>query len=79
MQVFVFNVSKIILYIWFLIVIYFVNFFSGCLSDTVNISERPPKSARVVICGGGVVGTALLYQLAKIGLADQVVLLDKGK
>uniref|UniRef100_A0A2P2HYX7 Pyruvate dehydrogenase phosphatase regulatory subunit n=1 Tax=Hirondellea gigas TaxID=1518452 RepID=A0A2P2HYX7_9CRUS len=49
----------------------------GPLSDVVNISSRPPKAARVVVCGGGMVGTALLYHLAKLGWAKDIVLLDK--
>lgn len=37
-----------------------------------------PKSARVVISGGGVVGTSVAYHLAKAGWTD-VVLLEQGQ
>ncbi|KAK2189458.1 hypothetical protein NP493_106g05056 [Ridgeia piscesae] len=36
-----------------------------------------PESARVVICGGGVVGTSLAYHLTLLGWSD-VVLLEQG-
>ena len=45
----------------------------------VNISEHPPESAKVVICGGGMVGTALLYNLVQLGMAEDIVLLDKAE
>ncbi|XP_014666976.1 PREDICTED: pyruvate dehydrogenase phosphatase regulatory subunit, mitochondrial-like [Priapulus caudatus] len=37
-----------------------------------------PTHAKVVICGGGVMGTSVAFQLAKLGLTD-VVLLEKGR
>lgn len=37
-----------------------------------------PQSARVVISGGGVVGTSVAYHLAKAGWTD-VVLLEQGQ
>lgn len=40
--------------------------------------EEPPKSARVVIVGGGIVGCSLAYHLAKAGWKD-VVLLEQGR
>ena len=40
--------------------------------------EKPPSSARVVIIGGGVVGTSCLYHLAKMGWSD-CVLLEKNE
>ncbi|KAF2368189.1 Glycine cleavage T-protein-like N-terminal [Trinorchestia longiramus] len=49
----------------------------GSLSDLVTISSSPPKNTRVVVCGGGMVGSALLYHLAKLGWANDVVLIDK--
>src|SRR5438093_8317809 len=36
-----------------------------------------PRHARVVIVGGGIVGTSLAYHLAKLGWTD-VVLLEQG-
>lgn len=37
-----------------------------------------PSQARVVICGGGIVGTSVAYHLAKLGWTD-VVLLEQGR
>ena len=37
-----------------------------------------PTHARVVICGGGVIGTSIAYHLAERGWTD-VVLLEQGK
>lgn len=37
-----------------------------------------PSQARVVICGGGVVGTSVAYHLAKLGWTD-IVLLEQGR
>lgn len=37
-----------------------------------------PSQARVVICGGGVVGTSVAYHLAKLGWTE-VVLLEQGR
>lgn len=37
-----------------------------------------PEQARVVICGGGVVGTSLAYHLTLLGWSD-VVLLEQGR
>ncbi|XP_069700956.1 pyruvate dehydrogenase phosphatase regulatory subunit, mitochondrial isoform X2 [Periplaneta americana] len=38
-----------------------------------------PKEARVVVCGGGVMGAAVAYHLAELGWGPQTVLLDKGR
>lgn len=48
---------------------------------TVNgDSQLPPLpgQARVVICGGGIVGTSVAYHLAKLGWTD-IVLLEQGR
>ncbi|XP_043937267.1 pyruvate dehydrogenase phosphatase regulatory subunit, mitochondrial [Protopterus annectens] len=37
-----------------------------------------PKEARVVICGGGIVGTSVAYHLSKLGWKD-IVLLEQGR
>lgn len=37
-----------------------------------------PGQARVVICGGGVVGTSVAYHLAKLGWTN-IVLLEQGR
>lgn len=38
-----------------------------------------PSSARVVIVGGGIVGTAVAYHLAKLGWGDDVLLLERDR
>eukprot|EP00062_Callorhinchus_milii_P018914 gi/632972865/ref/XP_007902869.1/ PREDICTED: pyruvate dehydrogenase phosphatase regulatory subunit, mitochondrial [Callorhinchus milii] len=49
-------------------------------SSTVSESNiRPlPGQARVVICGGGMIGTSVAYHLAKLGWSD-IVLLEQGR
>lgn len=37
-----------------------------------------PSQARVVICGGGIVGTSVAYHLVKLGWTE-VVLLEQGR
>lgn len=37
-----------------------------------------PSQARVVICGGGIVGTSVAYHLAKLGWTE-IVLLEQGR
>lgn len=39
----------------------------------------PPKNARVVICGGGVMGASVAYYLAQAGWASHTVLIEQGK
>jgi len=38
-----------------------------------------PKEAKVVVCGGGVMGAAVAYHLAELGWGPQTVLVDKGR
>lgn len=42
----------------------------GCLSAL-------PSEAKVVICGGGVMGAAVAYHLAQRGWGDKTVLIEK--
>jgi NADPH-dependent 2,4-dienoyl-CoA reductase/sulfur reductase-like enzyme len=44
----------------------------GCLSAL-------PAKAKVVICGGGVMGAAVAYHLAKRGWGDKTLLVEKEK
>ncbi|KXJ79372.1 hypothetical protein RP20_CCG001082 [Aedes albopictus] len=44
-----------------------------------SISSKPPKDARVVICGGGIMGAAVAYQLAQRGWGQHTVLIEKGR
>lgn len=43
-----------------------------------DVSAKVPSTARVVICGGGVVGSSVAYHLSRLGWTD-VVLLDQGR
>jgi Na+-transporting NADH:ubiquinone oxidoreductase subunit NqrF len=47
--------------------------------DSSDVTAVPlPKEAKVVICGGGVMGAAVAYHLAELGWGPQTVLIDKG-
>ena len=39
----------------------------------------PPSQARVVICGGGVMGASVAYHLGKLGWAAETVLLEQNR
>lgn len=50
-----------------------------CLAVSGDSQPLPlPSQARVVICGGGIVGTSVAYHLAKLGWTD-IVLLEQGR
>lgn len=50
-----------------------------CLTVSGDSQLPPlPSQARVVICGGGIVGTSVAYHLAKLGWTD-IVLLEQGR
>lgn len=38
-----------------------------------------PKEARVVICGGGVMGGAVAYHLSLMGLGPETILVESGR
>lgn len=40
---------------------------------------RLPKKAKVVICGGGVMGASVAYHLAELGWGSQTIVLEQGK
>lgn len=44
----------------------------------IKSATNPPKTARVVICGAGIMGGAVAYQLAKCGLGPQTVILEQA-
>lgn len=48
---------------------------NGDVSETIT----PPKQAKVVICGGGVMGASVAYHLAKLGWATDTVLVEQGR
>lgn len=49
------------------------------VSDSIALSKKLPNKVKIVICGGGTMGTALLYQFAQMGLAADTLLIDAGK
>uniref|UniRef100_A0A667XD98 Pyruvate dehydrogenase phosphatase regulatory subunit, mitochondrial n=1 Tax=Myripristis murdjan TaxID=586833 RepID=A0A667XD98_9TELE len=52
---------------------------SQCLANAGDSQLLPlPSQARVVICGGGIVGTSVAYHLAKLGWTE-IVLLEQGR
>lgn len=50
-----------------------------CLEEhaLTHVDEQVPTTARVVVIGGGAVGTSVAYHLAKLGV-DEVILLEQG-
>ena len=42
------------------------------------VQHQLPQHTRVVVCGGGVIGTSVAYHLAERGWTD-VVLLEQGQ
>ena len=51
---------------------------SGGDTQSSSGSGGVPDGAEVVVCGGGVVGTSVVYHLAERGVRD-VVLLEQGR
>lgn len=39
----------------------------------------PPDNARVVICGGGVMGASVAYHLGKIGWGSETILIEQSR
>lgn len=39
----------------------------------------PPGDARVVVCGGGVMGASVVYHLGKLGWGNQTVLIEQNR
>lgn len=54
---------------------------SSKITDVVSEdAEYPlPKEARVVICGGGVMGGAVAYHLSLMGLGPETVIVESGR
>ncbi|KRT86922.1 FAD dependent oxidoreductase, partial [Oryctes borbonicus] len=46
--------------------------------DVSEITE-PPGHAKVVVCGGGVMGASVAYHLAKLGWAADTILIEQGR
>lgn len=49
------------------------------MPSLLQLDESPPKKAKVVICGGGMVGTSLLYHMAMLGWGADTVMLEQGR
>lgn len=47
--------------------------------DFVTEPMVPPRNARVVVCGGGVMGAAVAYNLAKLGWGPETVLVEQNR
>lgn len=39
----------------------------------------PPRDAKVVICGGGVMGASVAYHLGKLGWGKETVLIEQNR
>ena len=44
-----------------------------------TVASQPPKNARVVICGGGIMGAAVAYHLALAGWGQHTVVLEQTR
>jgi hypothetical protein len=47
-------------------------------SNSETVSDTIPSSTKVVICGGGLIGTSVAYHLGQLGYKD-VVLVTRDK
>lgn len=47
--------------------------------NVLETHSSPPRNARVVVCGGGVLGASVIYHIAKLGWAADTVLIDQNK
>lgn len=48
-------------------------------SNTTAYYSAPPRDARVVICGGGVMGASVAYHLGKLGWGKETVLIEQNR
>ncbi len=48
------------------------------MDEVLTTEVRPPKAARIVIIGGGIMGCSVAYHLSQLGETD-VVLLEQGR
>ncbi|CAG9761747.1 unnamed protein product [Ceutorhynchus assimilis] len=51
------------------------------LSSTDQNSDavQPPNEAKVVVCGGGIMGASVAYHLGQLGWGPQTVLIEQGR
>ncbi|KAJ8922390.1 hypothetical protein NQ315_004335 [Exocentrus adspersus] len=52
---------------------------SSCSSYTDTDIVAPPRDAKVVICGGGVMGASVAYHLGKLGWGKDTVLIEQNR
>lgn len=44
-----------------------------------DVQKAPPHDAKVVICGGGIMGATVAYHLANLGWAKETVLIEQNR
>lgn len=49
------------------------------ISRNVDNSTGFPQNARVIICGGGVMGASVAYHLGRIGWGPETVLIEQSR
>lgn len=49
------------------------------MSSSIPLDDAPPKKVKVVICGGGMVGTSLLYHMSALGWGEDIVMVEQGR
>lgn len=47
--------------------------------EPVLNADKFPKSTKVVVCGGGILGAAVAYHLAELGLGNDTIVLEQGR
>lgn len=55
------------------------NILHNDFGDVASISKPPPAEAKVVICGGGIMGASVAYHLAKLGWAKETVIIEQNR
>lgn len=53
--------------------------FKKGITDDASKHEEAPTHARVVVCGGGVMGASVAYHLAKLGWGPETVLIEQNR
>lgn len=48
-------------------------------SNTPAYYSAPPRDAKVVVCGGGVMGASVAYHLGKLGWGNETVLIEQNR
>jgi len=47
--------------------------------EAIERENTVPSHARVVICGGGLIGSSVAYHLAELGWGTDTVVIEKGR